>query len=71
MKNKKKFNFKLISFDKLNSTNLKLKSLIKKNKKNNYLCISANYQSNGYGRNKAKWYSYVGNIHLSIVILTK
>ena len=32
MKNKKKFNFKLISFDKLNSTNLKLKSLIKKNK---------------------------------------
>ena len=68
MKNKKKFNFKLISFDKLNSTNLKLKSLIKKNKKNNYLCISANYQSNGYGRNKAKWYSYVGNIHLSILI---
>jgi len=65
---KKKINFKLIRFDKLKSTNLKLKSLINKKKELNNLCISANYQTNGYGRRNTKWYSYKGNIHLSILI---
>ena len=29
---------------------------------------AVNYQTNGYGRRNTKWYSYKGNIHLSILI---
>ena len=65
---KESLKFKIIYFKKLNSTNLKLKTLIKKNKNINNLCVSSNYQTKGYGRRNTKWYSYSGNIHLSILI---
>ena len=65
---KESLKFKIIYFKKLNSTNLKLKTLIKKNKNINNLCVCSNYQTKGYGRRNTKWHSYSGNIHLSILI---
>ena len=65
---KESLKFKIIYFKKLNSTNLKLETLIKKNKNINNLCVCSNYQTKGYGRRNTKWHSYSGNIHLSILI---
>ena len=61
-------NFKLINFGLIDSTNNKIKSLLKGNTKLNNLCVSANNQTQGYGRRNSKWFSYKGNIHLSILI---
>ena len=65
---KNKINFKLINFNLLDSTNKKIKSLLKKNSKLNNLCITADNQTHGYGRRNSKWFSYIGNLHLSILI---
>ena len=58
--------YKLLNFNRVKSTNEKLKKILIKKTNIKNLCITANYQTNGYGRRKSKWHSYVGNIHLSI-----
>ena len=50
------------------STNLEIKKILLKNKKINNYCLSANKQLKGYGRRNTKWFSYDGNLHLSILI---
>ena len=66
---KKKYN--LINLNTVESTNLELKRLFSLNKNINNLCLSAINQTSGYGRRKAKWHSYKGNIHLSILLKPK
>jgi len=66
---KRKYN--LIKLEKVKSTNFELKKLISYKKKINNLCLSAENQSNGYGRRNKKWHSYRGNIHLSILLKPK
>ena len=63
-----KIKFKLINYTLLNSTNKKIKSLLKKNSKLNNLCVTADNQTHSYGRRNSKWHSYIGNLHLSILI---
>ena len=63
-----KIKFKLINYTLLNSTNRKIKSLLKKNSKLNNLCVTADNQTHSYGRRNSKWHSYIGNLHLSILI---
>ena len=65
---KKYIDYKIIFVDKVTSTNSELKSLIRKNNKLNNVCLCAENQSKGYGRRNTKWFSYNGNIHLSILI---
>ena len=60
--------FRKFFFKTLNSTNDKVKLLVKKNKKIKNICVIADKQTKGYGRRKEKWYSYRGNLHLSILI---
>ena len=64
----KKKDFNLINLDKVDSTSKRLKYLIKKNNKIDNVCVSSNFQTDGYGRRKSKWISYNGNLHLSILI---
>ena len=66
---KKKYN--LINLKTVKSTNLEIKKMISSNKNINNLCLSADNQTDGYGRRNAKWFSYKGNIHLSILIKPK
>ena len=60
--------YKLINLNKVVSTNLELKKLINSKKIKKNLCISAEKQTNGYGRRSTKWFSYKGNVHLSIFL---
>ena len=53
--------YKLINLNKVVSTNLELKKLINSKKIKKNLCISAEKQTNGYGRRSTKWFSYKGN----------
>ena len=66
---KKKYN--LINLKTVKSTNLEIKKMISSNKNINNLCLSADNQTDGYGRRNAKWFSYKGNIHLSILVKPK
>ena len=66
---KKKYN--LINLKTVKSTNLELKKLFSLNKSINNLCLSASNQTNGYGRRNNKWFSYNGNVHLSILLKPK
>ena len=63
--------YKLINFKKVKSTNLELKKILKKKKSINNLCISAEHQTAGYGRRNSKWFSFKGNVHLSIFVIPK
>ena len=65
----KKYN--LIKFRTVKSTNLEIKKMISSDIKNNNLCLSADKQTNGYGRRNTKWFSYNGNVHLSILLKPK
>tara|TARA_Y100000590_G_C15736977_1_gene1018922 strand:- start:282 stop:1016 length:735 start_codon:yes stop_codon:yes gene_type:complete len=66
-----KNNYNLIELNNVKSTNTEIKKYL--NKDNNLInfCISASNQSNGYGRRKSKWFSYNGNIHLSLLLKPK
>ena len=66
---KKKYN--LINLKTVKSTNLEIKKMISSNKNINNLCLSADNQTDGYGRRNVKWFSYKGNIHLSILVKPK
>tara|TARA_B100000029_G_scaffold516802_1_gene634607 strand:- start:8707 stop:9435 length:729 start_codon:yes stop_codon:yes gene_type:complete len=61
--------YKLLNLKKVKSTNFELKKILKKKKNIENLCVSADIQTSGYGRRKTKWYSYKGNIHISIFLL--
>jgi len=63
---KNKYN--LINLKTVISTNLEIKNLLASNKKINNLCLCAINQTGGYGRRNTKWFSYKGNIHLSILL---
>ena len=63
-----KKNYKLINCDVVNSTNFELKKILLKKKRIENICLSANNQKKGYGRRKTKWFSYKGNLHLSILL---
>ena len=65
----KKYN--LINLKTVKSTNLEIKKFLLLNNKINNLCLSADNQTKGYGRRNTKWYSYKGNIHLSILLKPK
>ena len=65
----KKYN--LIKLRTVKSTNLEIKKMISSDIKNNNLCLSADKQTNGYGRRNTKWFSYNGNVHLSILLKPK
>ena len=66
---KKKYN--LINLKTVKSTNLEIKKMISSKININNLCLSADNQTDGYGRRNAKWFSYKGNIHLSILVKPK
>ena len=66
---KKKYN--LIKLKTVKSTNIEIKKMVSSNEQINHLCVSANNQTNGYGRRNTKWFSYNGNIHLSILLKPK
>jgi len=66
---KKKYN--LINLKTVKSTNLEIKKMISSKVNINNLCLSADNQTDGYGRRNAKWFSYKGNIHLSILVKPK
>ena len=66
---RKKYN--LIKLKTVKSTNLEIKKMISSNLKINNLCLSADNQTAGYGRRNTKWFSYKGNIHLSILLKPK
>ena len=66
---RKKYN--LIKLKTVKSTNIEIKKMVSSNKKINHLCVSADNQTNGYGRRNTKWFSYNGNIHLSILLKPK
>ena len=66
---RKKYN--LIKLKTVKSTNLEIKKMISSNIKINNLCLSADNQTSGYGRRNTKWFSYKGNIHLSILLKPK
>ncbi len=66
---KKKYN--LINLKTVKSTNLEIKKMISSNINISNLCLSADNQTDGYGRRNAKWFSYKGNIHLSILVKPK
>lgn len=66
---KKKYN--LINLKTVKSTNLEIKKMISSKISINNLCLSADNQTDGYGRRNAKWFSYKGNIHLSILVKPK
>ena len=63
--------YNLINLKKVKSTNLEIKKLLLLNKKINNLCLSADNQTSGYGRRNTKWFSYSGNLHLSILLKPK
>ena len=63
--------YNLINLKKVKSTNLEIKKLLLLNKKINNLCLSADNQTSGYGRRNTKWFSYPGNLHLSILLKPK
>ena len=66
---RKKYN--LIKLKTVKSTNLEIKKMISSNIKISNLCLSADNQTAGYGRRNTKWFSYNGNIHLSILLKPK
>lgn len=59
--------FRLLKFDKIDSTNLEAKRLVKAKLTSN-LVIFANEQDSGYGRSSKKWVSPKGNLYISIVL---
>ena len=63
--------YNLINLKTVKSTNLEIKKLLLLNKKINNLCLSADNQTDGYGRRNTKWFSYPGNLHLSILLKPK
>ena len=63
--------YNLINLKTVKSTNLEIKKLLMLNKKINNLCLSADNQTGGYGRRNTKWFSYPGNLHLSILLKPK
>jgi len=58
--------FKLINLKNVTSTNIEIKKFINKKFKN--ICLTSDLQTGGYGRRKTKWFSYKGNMHLSILL---
>ena len=58
--------FKLINVKNVTSTNIEIKKFINKKFKN--ICLTSDLQTGGYGRRKTKWFSYKGNMHLSILL---
>ena len=58
--------FKLINLKNVTSTNIEIKKFI--NKKFENICLTSDLQTGGYGRRKTKWFSYKGNMHLSILL---
>ena len=66
---RKKYN--LIKLKTVKSTNLEIKKMVSSNLKINNLCLSADNQTVGYGRRNTKWFSYMGNMHLSILLKPK
>ena len=60
--------YNLINLKTVKSTNLEIKSLLESKKNINNLCLCSINQTGGYGRRNTKWYSYKGNIHLSILL---
>ncbi|MCQ2562138.1 MAG: biotin--[acetyl-CoA-carboxylase] ligase [Alphaproteobacteria bacterium] len=59
--------YKLISFDKISSTQDIAKDLIAKNKVSDKTIITAKAQSNGHGRYNRKWISHHGNLYASFI----
>ncbi|MGQ4913697.1 MAG: biotin--[acetyl-CoA-carboxylase] ligase [Candidatus Asgardarchaeia archaeon] len=60
-------NWKIIKFDKLDSTMIKAKELVfKSNEKR--IVVLADTQTAGYGRNKRSWYSPLGGLWFTIVL---
>ncbi|RLI60356.1 MAG: biotin--[acetyl-CoA-carboxylase] ligase [Candidatus Asgardarchaeum californiense] len=60
-------NWKIIKFDKLDSTMIKAKELVfKSNEKR--IVVLADTQTAGYGRNKRPWYSPLGGLWFTIVL---
>ena len=60
--------YNLIHLKTVKSTNIEIKKLFLLNKKISNLCLSADNQTAGYGRRNTKWFSYPGNLHLSILL---
>ena len=60
--------YSLLNYKSLDSTNKKIKRLIKMKKKSGNFCVSSITQTNGYGRRNTIWHSYNGNVHLSIFL---
>ena len=60
--------YNLINLKTVKSTNIEIKKLFLLNKKISNLCLSADNQTAGYGRRNTKWFSYPGNLHLSILL---
>ena len=58
--------FKLINLKNVTSTNIEIKKFINKKFKN--ICLTSDLQTGGYGSRKTKWFSYKGNMHLSILL---
>ena len=63
--------YNLIHLKTVKSTNIEIKKLFLLNKKISNLCLSADNQTAGYGRRNTKWFSYPGNLHLSILLKPK
>lgn len=59
--------YKLISFDKIPSTQLYAHELIAKNQATNKLVIMAEAQSAGRGRYRREWVSHHGNLYASFI----